>query len=310
MFRFLFVFLIFFPAVCYSQVIPPIPVPPVPKPLPRPAPPPAPTPNKSKQTNSPTSNPQSTQEKKEKPKKLPNVREHWVEPPKDFARPTKHILFLIDSSGSMDGDRIGTAIEFVLNKRTGVAAAPFDDFYVALATFGSGVSRWEGTLDINPDDKKPMSPYGWSAMPSADNLATARRWINSNLDGGGTKLILGLQHVFDSSSGIAKKDASLAGLRKSVAIEELTILVITDGEVENEEHVDRALTRLQDERKKSKLPLATIGFVGIDVKLPDKDDPDDETGHTLMKALAKKHGRLGYMRIEFLPEPDEEEEED
>ena len=302
MFRFFFVLLLLFPTVCYSQVIPPLP--PIPKPIP-PAPKPAPTPVP---TPGPNPTPAPSKEKKEEPPKLPRVQQHWEELPKEFARPTKHILFLIDSSGSMRGDRIGTAIEFVLNKRSGVAAAPFDDFYIAIATFGSHVGRWEGTVDINPDNNKPMSPYGWSAMPSGDNLAAARRWINSNLDGGGTKLIQGLQHAFDSTSGVAKKDASLAGLQRGVAIEELTILIITDGEVENRDAVDRVLTRLQNERKQAKLPLATIGFVGIDVNVP--DNPSRDTGHTLMKALAKKHGRLGYMRIEFLPEPDEDGEED
>jgi hypothetical protein len=221
--------------------------------------------------------------------------------PKEFARPTKHILFLFDSSGSMGADQIGTAIEFVLNRNTGVAAAPFDDFHIALATFGTGIARWEGTPDINPDDGRPLSKYGWAAMPSLDNLKAGRKWISSNLDGGSTNMTPGIRHCFDTNSGNKK---NLAGLKRPVTVDELTILIITDGEIQDYVTAGKAIEELQKERKAKNLAPALIGFVGIQVNMP--RNPQQKTGHTKMLELAKKHAELGYLRIEFVYDDDDD----
>lgn len=208
----------------------------------------------------------------------------------------------------MGSDKITAAIEFILNKRTGVAAAPFDDFQIALATFGSKVARWEGTEDINPDSGLPMSEYGWSAMPSLKNLNLAKLWISTNLDGGYTNVIAGLTHAFNSCN---KKNEDLAGLKKAVSIDELTILVISDGDFyQDAKTLGRVLTRLQKERESKNLGKAIIGFVGIDVKLPKKGSKVEKTSYGLLSTLTKQHGALGFLRIVFIKPKEEDEEDD
>jgi hypothetical protein len=237
------------------------------------------------------------------PETLPQVTHHRDVRPEEFARPTKHILFLFDSSGSMDANQIGTAIEFVLDNRSGVAAAPFDDFHIALATFGTGVARWEGAEDIDPATNRPISQYGWAAMPSEDNLTAARAWISANLDGGSTNFIPGIRHCFNSSSGV---NANLAGLQRPVTVNELTILIISDGEFHDKQQASNVIAELQKHRRANNLPEAMIGFVGIQVDMP--DTPTDITGHSVMIGLATEHAKLGYLRIEFTRREEEDED--
>lgn len=141
-------------------------------------------------------------------------------------------------------------------------------------------------------------------MPSNDNLNIGRRWISSHLDGGGTDFRNAIQHCINSNSGIAE---NLAGLKVPVVVEELTILVITDGEFNTRPGTDNAIALLQKSRRDKGLPEALIGFVGIKVKMP--RNPQMKTGHTFLKELATKCGGLGYLRIEFLPEIEQETKE-
>jgi hypothetical protein len=217
----------------------------------------------------------------------PVINSEWIIPSEH--PPTSNILFLIDGSGSMSGDKVNAAIDFALS----IAGAPVDDLQIAVVTFGSHVRRWEGTEDIDPRTGQPMSREGWAVMPSADNLGAARAWLSENLDMGSTHLRPGLIHSFASCSG-GEDPLSLY----SQNVESLTIIILTDGAFSDsmEVSIDGAgildvLAGEQQNRINAELDEAIIGVIGINVN-NDRSDAN-------MRRLA---GLLGYLSLTFSKE--------
>ena len=204
--------------------------------------------------------------------------------------PTNHILFLIDGSGSMDGQKASLAMSFALE----IAGAPVDDLQIAIATFGSEVQRWPGTEDIGPDGN-PISLPNWSVMPSAENLELADEWLATHMDGGGTHVIPGLEHAFNSCSG----DSDPLGTQ-SVVVEDLTIIIISDGQFSEriEPGIDgpgilATLSSLQRARVTNGLSQATVGVVGIE---------SNGMGARNLRQIA---GELGFLKLDIVEEEEE-----
>jgi Mg-chelatase subunit ChlD len=204
--------------------------------------------------------------------------------------PSNHIFFLVDGSGSMDGQKASLAMSFAME----IAGAPVDDLEIAIATFGSNVQRWPGTEDIGPDGN-PISLPNWSVMPSAENLALANEWLASHMDGGGTHVIPGLNHVFHSCSG---EDDSL-GIQ-SITVEDLTIIILTDGLFSESVGpgiggmgILAAIASLQQDRIDNNLSPAVIGVIGIEI---------NETGQDKLCQIA---GDLGFLRLDIVEDGEE-----
>lgn len=164
--------------------------------------------------------------------------------------PTKNIFFIVDTSGSMDGKKVQDAIQITIN----IAEAPLDDLQIAVVSFGSGVHRWPGTQDVNPQTGEIISRPGWSLMPSQDNLTLARDWLQENRDNGSTEMLPAVKHAFQSC------------LKGPGQVKELSIIIISDGLINNYQDIATTIDREQRIRTDNGLPRATIGFFGIDIQ--------------------------------------------
>jgi len=211
--------------------------------------------------------------------------------------PGKNILFLVDTSGSMDGRKVQDAIQTTIR----IAEAPLDDLQIAIVNFGSNIYRWPGTVDKNPQNGEIISRKRWSLMPSRDNLRIAHAWMQQNMDGGGTNVVAAIKHAFESCSGGKGNET----------VDDLSIIIISDGIFHTYPRLKATIQEAQRERRRKNLDEAAIGFFGI----------DDEGNKDQIKSLVgekKKQGErtvwvvkrciLGYFRLVY-PEPEEEEKQ-
>lgn len=198
----------------------------------------------------------------------------------------KHLLFLVDTSGSMDGFKVMKAISTVIE----LCQAPVDDFQVAAISFGSHPHKWPGTEDIDPDTKVDVSPPGWSLMPSETNLKILDSWLNKNRDSGSTDFSEAIDMAFSEVSSI--KDVS--------------IVIISDCDFDQTaERAAELVSFGQKSREDNKMPPATIGIFGIDV-------PSNEriNGALSIKEATSKYFspliQLGFYNFKYpqLPPPD------
>ncbi len=70
---------------------------------------------------------------------------------------SKKVVFIVDISGSMDGEKLDRAVAFFYDK----ASADVDQFDMLVMTIGSYCERY--------DD--------WIPMPDADKLNRAKKWV-------------------------------------------------------------------------------------------------------------------------------------
>lgn len=172
--------------------------------------------------------------------------------------PTNNIFFLVDTSGSMDGQKVQTAIQMTMQ----IAETPVDDLQVAIVSFSEAYSRWPGTEDIDPRSNKPLSRKGWSLMPSRDNLDKAFEWLQNNKFSSGTYLAPALKHAFQTTNGE----------NGNVKVKELSIIVISDCGFYAQRGLELPYAEIrkiiigeQKAREALGLPPASIGFFGIGV---------------------------------------------
>jgi hypothetical protein len=158
----------------------------------------------------------------------------------------------------MDGKKVQSAINMTMQ----IAETPLDDLQIAVISFSEKYSRWEGTQDLNPKTKKPMSYKNWSLMPSKVNLDKAFSWLQSNQFSGGTHLVPALTSAFNTTTG---KDGH-------PAIKNLSIIIISDCEFYTHHsqknpfaEIRAAILNGQKTRKKYELSPAAIGIFGIAV---------------------------------------------
>jgi uncharacterized protein with von Willebrand factor type A (vWA) domain len=198
-------------------------------------------------------------------------------------------MFLVDGSGSMNGNKIKAAMSFALS----IAEAPLDDLQISITMFGSNVRRWEGTRDINPQTGEVVSRVGWSLMPSRDNLERASEWMAGHFDGGSTYVIPGLRHILKSCSNITDDTGPQLTPGIVQPVEDLTILILTDGVfTDNGAGIVGAIETLQQERVDNGLEPAAIGIIGIDVR-------NNAKAHLAMTQIANT-SNLGYLRLTII----------
>jgi len=201
--------------------------------------------------------------------------------------PTSNILFVVDTSGSMDQRQTSDAIESVCQ----IAETPLDDLQIAIISFGTDVHRWAGTDDINEQTGQPTSRPGWSLMPSLHNVQAARNWLQNNKDNGGTNITSAINQAFESTNG----------LQGAQRITQLSIIIVSDGDFSNFEALALAIERQQKLREENGLDRVAIGFFGIDVS-----PPDDTKVRALIGENAA-HCILGYMNMVYgRPETEED----
>lgn len=193
--------------------------------------------------------------------------------------PTKNIMFVVDTSGSMVGQKVMDAI----NSTIEVASAPVDDLQIAIITFGTGVRRWPGTRDVNPDNGEIISRDGWSLMPSQPNLDAAYAWMLANTDGENSNANLAMQQAF-----IACED-----------IDPVSILLVTDGILTVYDYLVGTIEEKQNRRVALGLRPVTLGFFGIDV--PPRYEPRvrDLVGTYDGSAWTPTRFRLGYIALRY-----------
>ncbi|RMG09418.1 MAG: VWA domain-containing protein [Planctomycetota bacterium] len=168
-------------------------------------------------------------------------------------RPSKHLLFLVDTSGSMEGDKFASACQAVVD----IAAQPVDAMEIAILAFDDEVARWPGlpasggppprfqaTVPPRALPRAPARrvPPGWAALPSREAVRHASAWLARRPPEGGTRIIPALR-------------AALAEPRK-----ELTVVLVSDGQFYQErgEAILAALEEAQRAREAKGLGRALL----------------------------------------------------
>lgn len=194
--------------------------------------------------------------------------------------PTSNILFIVDTSGSMDQQQVADAIQAVLN----IAEVPLDDLQIALISFGGVARRWAGTEDRNPQTGELISRPNWSLMPSRHNLDAAREWLENSRDGGGTQIIAAINQAF----------ASCGAGEGGQSVRNLSIIIISDGDFNNFGGLQRSIDERQRERRRADLDDVAIGFFGIGVTERDDQSIRNLVGENATRCI------LGYMRLRYV----------
>lgn len=114
---------------------------------------------------------------------------------------SKHVMFVVDVSGSMDMERFRDAMASVHL----ILGAPVDDFEAAVIAFDGGAYRWPG-----PTEKQPRALWGY--FPGKNSFNQAVNWITSFKRNGDTNPI----------------PAFVQAMHEWV--KDMTIVLVTDGE--------------------------------------------------------------------------------
>lgn len=156
------------------------------------------------------------------------------------ARLTKHIMFVVDVSGSMRGDKLGAACAAV----TGALQQPVDEMEIAVIAFNDQPRRWPGIPEAEGERKIPA---GWAALPSQDAVREAEKFLAGLGAEGNTLVVPALQ-------------AALAEERK-----ELSLVLVSDGifQQESEDEVADALEAGQKKREERELGRAVLLVYGV-----------------------------------------------
>lgn len=177
---------------------------------------------------------------------------------------TERVIFLVDRSGSMDGDHFTRALKAfseMINR-------PTDDLEIAIIAFNDTTYRWPG----KPEDGVP---FGWARLPSSIAAKEAENWLTVLGAGGDTIL------------GGALREA-LAERR-----DKLSIVVVSDGLFgrERTEDLTSIIETGQAEREQNNLGKAIIGVYGLGP-------------HQKILTTIAEMGGGGYLREEvFLEDP-------
>lgn len=188
------------------------------------------------------------------------------------ARITKHVLLVVDRSGSMQGDPLSEALGAV----TRFLHEPVDELQVGILAFSDGTTRWPGIPEKRA--ARPV-PEGWAAFPSKEALERAQGWLSDLPARGGTNVAPALREAL------------------SEARRELTIMLITDGKFPDAQSnvLPPLVAEAQAEREKLGHGRAVIACYGIGPTEP-----------TLIKLAELGEG--GYFRDVPEEEPVEEPE--
>lgn len=200
----------------------------------------------------------------------------------------KNLFFIVDTSGSMNGEKVMKAIATVIE----LCSAPVDDFQVAAISFGTESRLWEGTEDIDPRTKKDVTLPGWSLMPSQDNLKSLEKWLEENKEGTGTNVIPAILKAFE----------------ESMNIKDISIVIISDCDFDSGQSNGAIISTIQEQqslRQKAGMPPVSLGIFGIE--MPDTPGYGERPS---IKVLAKREficiAELGVYNFTFSPPESEE----
>lgn len=200
----------------------------------------------------------------------------------------KRLVFIVDTSGSMDKYKVASAIQTVMD----ICNAPVDDFQVSAISFGTGCRRWEGTEDIDPNTGKDFTLPGWSAMPSAPNLESLNSWLWSAIDNGGTSVRPAFEEAFKLGADL--KDVSFVLISDCILNDGPLTKVAT--KLNERPGLIQYIEQFQEDRIKLNKSKVTIGIFGISMSSEVKEE---------IKQIAKICD-LGIYNLSFLEEvPDE-----
>ena len=175
-------------------------------------------------------------------------------------RLTKRILFVVDVSGSMRGDKFTKACEAVLR----ITEQPVDEVQIGVLAFNEVPSRWRGIPEEHPT--RPV-PVHWAALPSAHAVESASAFLAETGAGGDTLVIPALQ-------------AALGEPR-----DQLSIVLVSDGIFQREDASDilGAVRKGQAARVERGVGQAIVMAYGVGSESP------------VLKQLGQV-GRGGYIR--------------
>lgn len=148
---------------------------------------------------------------------------------------TQRILFLVDRSGSMQGDHFTRALTAFKQ----IAETPIDDLQIGVIAFNDEVIRWPG----RPEEGVPP---GWARLPSSAAEA-AQNWLSALGAGGDTLVAPALT-------------AALEERRPN-----LSIILVSDGLLgrERTDDIMRLIRVKQLDREEANLGKAVIGVYGL-----------------------------------------------
>lgn len=181
-------------------------------------------------------------------------------------RLSKRILFVVDVSGSMQGDKFAAACAAV----NGAFQQPVDELEIAVLAFNDTTTRWKGI----PEAGENPVPEGWAALPSQDAVEDASRFLAEVGADGDTLVIPALREALEEARS------------------ELSIVLVTDG-IFQRETGDEVLTALQEgqaQRQERGQGPALLMVYGVGSE------------SEVLSRLARE-GKGGYMR-ETLPSID------
>lgn len=159
------------------------------------------------------------------------------------ARLTKRIMFIVDVSGSMRGDKFGAACKAVV----GAFEQPVDELEIAVLAFNDEPRRWPGIPEEGEGGRR--IPEGWAALPSREAVEKAERFLSETGADGDTLVIPALTRA-------------LAEERR-----ELSLVLVTDG-IFQRESADEVLAafeagqKAREERELGRVVLLAYGVGG------------------------------------------------
>lgn len=185
-----------------------------------------------------------------------------IRPHRKFV-PRNRIVFVLDVSGSMSGNRIKKAVDACL-------VFSSDELQVAVITFNSSTLRWAGVKDPCRHPKaakcgKKCLPPAWARLPM--HYPEVSNWIGSFKGGGGTQPVPALR-------------AALSLRRPG-----FMIVFISDGEF-SPNLCSRAVKKMRKWRRKKKLDWVPILVWGIGWRAKNQES---------LKRLAKVGGGGFYV---------------
>jgi len=150
---------------------------------------------------------------------------------------TKRVMFVVDVSGSMRGDKFSAALAAVEK----ISDQPSDELEIAVLAFNASPSRWEGI----PEQGKV--PIGWAALPSAVAPKVAQAFLCRLGADGDTLVIPALKQALNEQRS------------------DLSIILVTDGifQQESEDQILAAFEEGQKAREEQKLGRAVLYTYGV-----------------------------------------------
>lgn len=179
-------------------------------------------------------------------------------------RVTSRVIFLVDTSGSMKPAKLPTAIEAALK----IARQGGDELEISAFAFAAGYCRWPA-----PQQEGGSAPPAWASMPDEQALVHLLAWLQAPV-------------VSDSGTALGPC------LARALAEErdELTVIVLTDGLLDDAAELLAVLEDGQIERERKGLSRAVVACLGVGSEAPP------------LRALAEA-GRGGYWRVPDPPRP-------